>query len=79
MLELGSNFFEALVERRPISTERRKFDDVDHAIRKFFLEIFNPEDVEDPLLLKLLRANDSEQVSEFTFRVPSGSSIERVN
>ena len=63
-MELSSYFFDALVQGRPISTERRKFDDIDHAVKRFYLEIFDSNEVEDQLILKLLSSNDSEQVFE---------------
>ena len=77
-MELSSYFFDALIQGRPISTERRQFDDVDHAIKKFYLEIFNSHEVEDQLILKLLTSNDSEQVFENKFRITKNKSVEYI-
>jgi hypothetical protein len=78
-LELSANLFEALVQGRPISTERRKYDDVDFAIRKFYLEIYSTNVVEDAETLKILSTNSNGQTHEATFRVPSNAKIERIS
>jgi hypothetical protein len=78
-LELTATLFEALVQGRPISTERRKYDDVDFAIRKFYLEIYSRNVVEDDENLKILLTNSNGQSHESTFRVPKNAKIERVS
>jgi hypothetical protein len=75
-MELSSYFFDALSQGRPISTERRKFDDIDHAVKRFYLEIFDSNQVEDQLILKLLSSNDSEQVFENKFRIAKNKPVE---
>ena len=77
-LELTTPLFGALIQGRPISTERRKYDDADYAIRRFFLEAFDKEEVEDQDVVYLLTTHSADTVSETAFRIVSNSHIERV-
>jgi hypothetical protein len=76
-LELSSDLFEALIQGRPISTARRKYDDIDFAIRRFFLEIYDTNYVEDSEIISLLTPGSSEGFIEFSWRISSGMKIER--
>ncbi len=77
-LELTTSLFGALIQGRPISTERRKYDDADYALRRFFLEAFDQDEVEDQDVVYLLTTHSADTVSETAFRVVSRSHIERV-
>ena len=77
-LELTTPLFGALIQGRPISTERRKYDDADFALRRFFLEAFDKEEVEDQDVVYLLTTHSVDTVSETAFRIVSNSHIERV-
>ena len=76
-IELSSNLFEAIIQGRPISTARRKYDDVDFAIRRFFLEIYDVNFVEDSEVINLLTPGSSEGYIEFSWRASRGNKIER--
>ena len=76
-IELSSNLFEAIIQGRPISTARRKYDDVDFAIRRFFLEIYDVNLVEDSEVINLLTPGSSEGYIEFSWRASRGIKIER--
>ena len=76
-IELSSNLFEAIIQGRPISTARRKYDDVDFAIRRFFLEIYDVNFVEDSEVINLLTPGSSEGYIEFSWRASRGIKIQR--
>lgn len=76
-IELSSNLFEALIQGRPISTARRKYDDIDFAIRRFFLDIYDVNFVEDSEVIGLLTPGSSEGFIEFSWRASRGMKIER--
>lgn len=78
VLELSSELFDALLQGRPISTARRKYDDVDNALRRFFLEIYNSKRVEDGAVIGLLTPGTSEGLVELSWRIGSDLSIERI-
>ena len=75
VLELTSSIFDALSHGRPVSTERRKFDDADYAIRKFFIGIYDSETVTNPESLMLLNA-ESGEATETTFLISDNFRIE---
>ena len=76
-IELSSDLFEALIQGRPISTARRKYDDIDFAIRRFFLNIYDVRYVEDPEIISLFTPGSSEGFIEFSWRASRGMKIER--
>ena len=70
--------FAALIQGRPISTERRKYDDADYALRRFFLQVFDKDLVEDQDVIYLLTTHSVDSVSETAFRIVGKSHLERV-
>ncbi len=76
-IELSSELFEALIQGRPISTARRKYDDIDFAIRRFFLNIYDASYVEDSEIISLFTPGSSEGFIEFSWRASRGMKIER--
>ena len=78
-LELTTHLFAALIQGRPISTERRKYDDADYALRRFFLQVFDKDLVEDQDVIYLLTTHSVDSVSETAFRILGKSHLERVN
>ena len=77
-LELTTQLFSALIQGRPISTERRKYDDADYALRRFFLQAFDKDLVEDQDVIYLLTTHSADSVSETAFRVVGKNHIEKV-
>jgi hypothetical protein len=77
-LELTTHLFAALIQGRPISTERRKYDDADYALRRFFLQVFDRDLVEDQDVIYLLTTHSVDSVSETAFRIVGKSHLERV-
>jgi hypothetical protein len=77
-LELTTQLFSALIQGRPISTERRKYDDADYALRRFFLQAFDKDLVEDQDVIYLLTTHSADSVSESAFRVVGRNHVEKV-
>ena len=77
-LELTTHLFTALIQGRPISTERRKYDDADYALRRFFLQVFDKDLIEDQDVIYLLTTHSVDSVSETAFRIVGKSHLERV-
>lgn len=77
-LELTTHLFDALIQGRPISTERRKYDDADYALRRFFLQVFDKDLVEDQDVIYLLTTHSVDSVTETAFRIVGKSHLERV-
>ena len=74
-LPLSPNLFDALTRGRPLSTRVRSFDDVDFAIRNFYLLACGSDQVSNPNAVSLLDSNEDTATTS-SWRIQQGAAID---